>query len=46
MMMDLQTSLIILGGVFVAGVITYNKWQSTRRARPWSAPFLRPMMMS
>jgi FtsZ-interacting cell division protein ZipA len=27
MMMDLQTSLIILGGVFVAGVITYNKWQ-------------------
>ncbi|AYR24300.1 cell division protein ZipA C-terminal FtsZ-binding domain-containing protein [Herbaspirillum rubrisubalbicans] len=27
MMMDLQTSLIILGAVFVAGVITYNKWQ-------------------
>jgi len=27
MMMDLQTSLIILGGVFVAGVISYNKWQ-------------------
>jgi hypothetical protein len=33
-----------LGGVFVAGVITYNKWQGTRRARPWSAPFLRPTM--
>jgi FtsZ-interacting cell division protein ZipA len=28
MMMDLQTSLIILGGVFVAGVITYNKWRA------------------
>ncbi len=27
MMMDLQTSLIILGGVFVVGVISYNKWQ-------------------
>lgn len=26
-MMDLQTSLIIIGGVFVAGVISYNKWQ-------------------
>ncbi|KAF1047487.1 MAG: Cell division protein ZipA [Herbaspirillum frisingense] len=26
-MMDLQTSLIVLGGVFVVGVISYNKWQ-------------------
>ena len=26
-MMDLQTSLIVIGGVFVVGVISYNKWQ-------------------
>lgn len=26
-MMDLQTSLIVIGGVFVVAVISYNKWQ-------------------
>lgn len=26
-MIDLQTSLIVIGGVFVVGVISYNKWQ-------------------
>lgn len=26
-MIDLQTSLIIIGGAFVVGVISYNKWQ-------------------
>jgi FtsZ-interacting cell division protein ZipA len=26
-MTDLQTSLIVIGGTIVAGVITYNKWQ-------------------
>src|SRR5450830_282105 len=26
-MTDLQTSLIVIGGVIVVGVISYNKWQ-------------------
>lgn len=29
-MTDLQTSLIVIGGVIVAGVISFNKWQEWR----------------
>ncbi len=29
-MTDLQTSLIIIGGVIVVGVISYNKWQENK----------------
>jgi hypothetical protein len=29
-MIDLQTSLIVIGGMIVAGVISYNKWQERK----------------
>jgi len=33
-MTDLQTSLLVIGGVIVVGVISYNKWQEHKPANP------------
>lgn len=38
-MTDLQTSLIIIGGVIVVGVISYNKWQEHKTRKTVESAF-------
>ncbi|MGI4846868.1 MAG: cell division protein ZipA C-terminal FtsZ-binding domain-containing protein [Janthinobacterium lividum] len=41
-MTDLQTSLIVIGGVIVVGVISYNKWQEFKVRRAVERAFPSP----